>query len=269
MSKLFNRYFSCKLGTREIQGLAAQFDTKADSKASPNKCDLIVYNLNETSRRMLESSKLPVEITAGYVGSSAVIFSGFVQNAFSAYDGANIATTINAGDGIKQIQESRVAFSVNPGESAASVIERAADALGVGLGNLATVAAAIAGQPSLFPFGGAVHGSAYDELTRVAARYGYQTSIQNGVLLLLEGKATRKTVEVFSASTGMTGAPKVDTKKKISFDCLLRPSIAIGDQIKVESAFISGFFRVIEYQHKGHTHELSPWTTSIVCDSKV
>lgn len=268
--KLFGRYSTLRLGSLEFgDRLAYEFEVKATAKGTPNTSEISIYNLSPSSRKSLEEKKLACELTAGYEEGFGVIFKGEVRNAYSTRTGGDIVTKIEAGDGVRQMQSAYVAETIAPGETAAAILEKAANALGVGLGNLADVLAKIATRRSIFPEGGALFGPAYDQLARVARAYGYTPSIQNGVLLLLENTATRRTAEVFREETGLIGSPKVDAKGKVSFDALLRHSVAIGDAIKLEAEFVQGFYRVLEYTHKGKTMGDATWTTSFVCDSKV
>jgi hypothetical protein len=268
VSAQFGRVASLQVGTLAIEGgLAFEFDVKVDASGVPNKAEITVYNLSDSSRKSVETRKAPVILRAGYRDNEGVIFQGEVENAFTSYEGRDVATKINAADGARIAREARVSFSVTPGDTASSLLERAAEALGAGLGNLSEVLAKVASQPSLMPQGGAVHGSAYDQLRRLARAYGFSVSLQGGNLLFLEGGAIRKTSEVISPATGLIGSPKVDTKKRITFECLLRHSLAVGDSVKVESRFVSGWYRVVELQHKGHTYKTDAWTTSAVCDT--
>lgn len=263
--KLFNRVASCKLGTREISGLAFSFEVKATAKMQPNTLKLSVYNLADTTRKALETKALPVELTAGYVDAPAVIFRGKLRKAVTKLDGADAQTEIEAGDGEAEIQQARIAATIAKGETAHGLLKRCAEALGVGLGNLEDYVTALQSQPSILPEGGALFGNASDQLLRVCAAYGLTPSIQGGVLTIISNKALRKTVELISPATGMIGSPELDAKGKLTVSSLMRAHVAIGDAVKVESRITSGYYRVIEMTHKGETHGKA-WETQFLCD---
>lgn len=264
--KQFNRTARAVIGTLEVSSLAMAFEVSHTATPAPNNCKLEIRNLNATSRKSLEATKaLPIELYAGYGDEAQRIFKGQVRIAQTALNGRDVITTLEAGDEERAVRHARISATIAPGDSASALMEKAAEALGVGLGNLASVLAKVAALRSLLPQGGAIHGSAARAMDRVCKAYGYQWSIQQGQLLILDSRAVKESAELISAGTGLIGAPKVDSKKHVSFDCLLRPSLAIGESFKLESAFVNGGFRVLEFTHKGDTHG-EAWTTSVVCD---
>jgi hypothetical protein len=252
-------------GTLSVEALAMAFEVKRGAGSTPNACSIEVRNLNEDSRKTFEGAKgLPVELYAGY-GEPSRIFKGTLRLAITTLAGQDVITSLECGDSEKEISTARVSVTIAPGDSPDSVMSKAAEALGVGLGNLSSVLARVATMRSILPKGGALHGSAARAMDRVCKAHGYTWSVQDGQLLILDANPVSESAELIGPQTGLTGSPKVDNKGLVSFDCALRPSLAIGESFQLKSRFVSGGYRVIELTHKGDTHGQT-WTTSVVCN---
>ena len=253
-------------GTLSVESLAIAFDVKKGAGSAPNACSVDVRNLNADSRKTFENAKgLPVELYAGYGEEPARIFKGTLRLAITTLAGQDVVTTLECGDAEREIATARVSATIAPGDSPDAVMRVAAEALGVGLGNLASVLSRVATLRSVLPKGGALHGSAARAMDRVCRAYGYQWSVQDGQLLILDGNPVSESAELIGPSTGLVGSPKVDNTGKVSFDCALRPALAIGESFQLKSRFVSGGYRVLELTHKGDTHGPG-WSTSVVCN---
>jgi hypothetical protein len=264
----FGRVARCVIGTTSLESLDFKFEVKAKASASPNVLNLEVYNLNDDTRKAFEAkgAKLPIQLDAGYKDLVGTLFRGKVREAETEADGeGNTITRIEAGDGEVEMRTSQIAITVEPGITAAALLEKVAKATGLGDGNLSEAAALVASLPSLFPKGGALSGNAMSTLERVCKSYGLKPSVQGEALLLLGKSMARKTAEEISDDTGLIGSPKVDSKRHVSFDCLLRPTLRVGDLLSLRSRFLNASLRVLELGHKGDTQG-DEWTSSIVCD---
>jgi len=97
--------------TITIKGLRVTFKIKKTPKGAGNKADIVIYNLSENSRKVIETEvdkngdpQTAVELLAGYKGApERVLFRGLF-NATSRYKSPDWVTTLSGTDGIKQFR---------------------------------------------------------------------------------------------------------------------------------------------------------------------
>lgn len=257
------------------------FDITKDLTGEPNKCRLTIYNLSEDDRNKLDSlsifdpkrpkgQKLPrgnvqkqnrapktgrirVEIEAGYAETHrALIFRGDVRRAISEQDDdKSWSTSIEGEDGGMTVLASRITESFPKGSNYRTIVERCAQALGLGLGNIAEVDHLLERAISK---GWALDGPAARELAGVAkaAKVGY--SIQDGSLFwrALDGSTGRTAIAVdLNWSTGLVGSPKRLSTGLIEAVSLLNPDLAVGGYVNLGSKNISGSFYIQKITYNG------------------
>jgi hypothetical protein len=249
-----------------------EFEVVKDLTGEPNKCKLTIFNLSEEDRNKLDAlsifdpkrpkgvkqargnvqkqnrapktGRIRVEIEAGYAETHrALIFRGDVRRAISEQqDDKSWETSIEGEDGGMTVLASRVTESFPKGTSFRSIVERCAEALGLGLGNIIEVDHLLGRETSK---GWALDGPAARELAGVAraAKVGY--SIQDGSLFwrALDGSTARTATAVdLNWSTGLVGSPKRLSTGLIEAVSLLNPDLALGGYVNLASQAISGSF---------------------------
>lgn len=259
---LFDRSVTVTVGTKQFSDLDVVFSVKKNLKATPNTCDLKIYNLSKDSRSALETIQdkdtTPVQIEAGYVNATSIIFLGDLRRVDSGYqDGPDIVTVLSSGDGEKKHRTARVNISVKPQTSTHAVLTQVVKALGVSEGNLADAAnkLSFASIGSMFSEGTVLSGSASREMDRICKSVGLTYSIQNGKLQLLPlGKVLDGLAINVSAQHGMVGTPTVDSKGILKVRVLMVPDVFPGRKIVLDSKRLKGQYRIESTHHFGDTH---------------
>lgn len=262
----------------DVSELRCVFKVKKTLKREPNTATIQIYNLAESSRRVLESStKLVVRLEAGYkeLGVSQ-LFLGQVRSAWTEWEGPDAITTITTGDSEKEMQEARLNMSFGKSLPVDVALTSIVQALGVGQGNLATAIALLKskGAAAMFGLGTAVSGNAARLLTDICRSAGLEWSIQDGVLQILDlnKPLSDKAVEL-SAETGLVGSPTIDynatTKTKaggilVKAKAFLIPELTPGRKISFKSKGVTGGFRIDEVTYQGDTHG-KEWYAELAC----
>jgi hypothetical protein len=280
MTLLFKRAARVVVDTIELvvdpaspgNSLDLSFSVVRSLKPEPNTAEIQIWNLNEDNRSALEDKgTLPgsvakgepppkpppgiaCTIEAGYEEQTALLYSGTLRVAYTTREGADLITTLSAGDGEKEYQRSRVNLSIAKGTPNTSVLEQVQKALGINAGNLSTAAAALASAPILFPQGGVLSGSASQIMTRVAQSLGFEWSIQEGALQLLQNaEPLAATATLLTPSTGLVGTPSIDVGGILTAQALMIPDIFPGRLIVLESERLTGNYRVETCNYSGNT----------------
>lgn len=248
MAELFNRQFAVTVGTTRIATrnqerahsmLRIAFKVEKSTRREPNKVELSIWNLSEQTRKELHLPKfVPVEIQVGYTGKVFTIFTGDLTYVQSARQGADWVTKLQAGDGTKQLRTARITESFAPGVTIVDVAKRAADKLGLPLGNLLDKinGGSVRGKTDSFPKGYQMSGKAEDELDKVLRTMGFEWSVQDGKLQVAEpGKAVDATIVSLSPDTGLVGSPEKGEKGVIKFRSLMQPDLAPGKTVRLTS----------------------------------
>jgi hypothetical protein len=138
MTLLFKRAARVVVDTIELvvdpaspgNSLDLSFSVVRSLKPEPNTAEIQIWNLNEDNRSALEDKgTLPgsvakgepppkpppgiaCTIEAGYEEQTALLYSGTLRVAYTTREGADLITTLSAGDGEKEYQRSRVNLSI-------------------------------------------------------------------------------------------------------------------------------------------------------------
>lgn len=270
MVEQFGRTYKIQIGpiefeqTLDVPGFTVDFKVAKTKKKEPNTMDMIVYNLNETSRRELEEqSNMAAQISAGYAGENGTVYFGEVREVRSYKEPPDWITEISSGDGEEKTVYSRVNKSFSPGVKVRTVIEALVESLGIGRGNLADLGTKllIEGSDS-FQSGIVVSGQASKQLDRVLRSINVTWSIQDGELTLLSpGRALNQEAVLLTPQTGLVGSPTVGSDGRITFASKLNSEIFPGRQIKVETSTINEYFLVEDTDTAGNSLS-GAWTTS-------
>jgi hypothetical protein len=246
------------VGTQRF-ALDMTFSVAKTLDREPNTAEINVFNLSETSRRAVEEeTDQQVILSAGYDQPDGVsdIFTGQLRKGSSVKRGPDIITTIEAADGEKRLREARINTSFAPGASLKTAVEAAANSLRVGIGNLAESSASLdfEGLGRQFVEGVVLSGPTREELTGLLDSAGYEWTIQDGNLQLLQrGKGLIGTAIVLSPSTGLIDSPSIDSEGVLTARTLMIPNLFPGRRVQVESRFATGIYRITKSQYTGDT----------------
>lgn len=262
-----------------VEGLRVQFAVHKAVSTDPSTLDLSIYNLSAESRHRLSSVKDPVVVVeAGYADSMAQLFAGNARTVSHKREGPSWATKVACGDHELAYQTDVVNQSFGAGQGLADAFRGMATSMSVdasqamerlGKGDLS-------GGLGQFLNGVVLSGNAYgatDKLVR-AADPELSWTIQDGKLLIWKGKETVPAGQgtLLSQTTGLIGSPEYAAPKKVDptqpalkllkAKSLLNPALRPLMLVRMESATVTGNFRVNKVTHRGDSHG-SEWYSDL------
>ncbi len=259
-TRLFNRAYRILIDTLEITDLRCVFQIDKDLTGKPNKASVAVYNLNpDHVRAISEMGAVAVQVEAGYVEGTSVLFLGALRASGTRREGQDLITVVESGDGEVKLKKARINTSLPPGVSTDEVLRQVATALGVNPGNLPaalrTVKTKFSGVGNVFSSGAVLSGSAVREMNSLCRSLDLEWSVQNGALQILErGRALAQQAILLNAATGLIGAPELDGKGILTCRSLMIPDVYPGRIVMLYSDFVKGQFRIDSTSHSGDTH---------------
>jgi len=230
----------------------------ADNKRNNGNSAVIeIYNLSDDQIKLLESDYLEVSFSVGYLDTGAhLLVQGNVTESSTVKSGNDYVTQLKIGEGYTALNHEQLAKMVSPGKTVADVLEEIRQQMpGVARG-------AYTGTNLNNPivFGWRLKGSPREMLMKLCEAQNMEYNINSGVLNVSEenGLLSKDTVlaPVLNERTGLidlpfhtseTGRkPKKDKKRRrgVQFKALLNTDIVPGKIVKLESKWISGFYRV-------------------------
>jgi hypothetical protein len=188
---------------------------------------------------------------------------GEVRTCYTQVYGPDRITKFSSGDGEQALLGTRIRVTYGNQIQVDTAISEIAKTLGIGVGNLAPVAAKLKakGLASIYPQGVALSGNAWRELQTIARSCGLEASIQDGALMLLEvGQALAGSAVRLSPSTGLIGSPTADTDKTsgvltVNAQALLVPELRPGVRVQLESLSTGrAVYRIYDAEYTGDSH---------------
>lgn len=266
--ELFRRVASIQVDTLLVRDLRIAFKVQKKGSADPNTATVSIYNLSaETRARLSKLDRAAMVLTAGYAGTEALIFAGDLRKPNGIQHtraGADWVTKLECGDGERAYREARFTGSYAKGTKVVDVARDMAKSLGVGLGNLEDALAGGNFRQGLaeFPSGFSAHGNSATALTRLLRGLGLEASIQDGQLQVLREAETLKGYVPLLSNENSTiiGSPEYNSAEKdkgpptLKVRTPIQPVLKIGGRVRVESAQVSGFFKIKALAISGDTH---------------
>lgn len=273
--QLFNRYVRIIAGSLDMTGLDAEFTIHKDLKKEPNRCQLVVYNLNEDNRKALHAlSNVTVQIKVGYLGintedesaegtpspafndEESLIFQGDIFQIYSQKDGPDWKTFLNTSDGTKAHKHSRINKCFTKGTSFQQIGKELIGAYQLDGKKAITRLGKgdIEGLNDTTINNYVLSGSVSKELDKLLEKFSLSGSIQNGELLILKSTDTAsEDILELGPETGLIGSPEPGCDKLLKIKSLILPHLSPGYKIKVESASFSGLYRIEKVVYNGST----------------
>lgn len=275
MSELFNRDIRVVAGPLVISPrtavgfdqtmLALKFDITKSQAREPNKCSMTIWNLSEANRTKLQEEGLEVIIEAGYVDEIVQIFKGDIDRTTITRESTDWITEVELLDGGRKRATSRMNLSFRGGQSVAQMLKKAAEQMGVGLGNLGEQITSGGGRSVLKEFvsGFIFSGKTDDLLDELSSSMGLKYSVQDGNLQFLgKGRALSGPAVVLDLLSGLIGSPSIGEKGVVKAKSLLNGRIKPGVRVALASLVVSGDFIADKVKHTGATWG-SEWTTDM------
>lgn len=288
---LFDRTYRLVIGRGGQTGLEITenrivFNISKTSEKTPNSSDFRIWGLRRETREQLERTGTRCVLYAGYVEQDGPLkmFEGEVTFAWTSFDGPEVVTKFELGEGVSSYRDTAVSLSYPGGAGSRQVLQDIAGQMGLGL-DVAPDAMLRTWQNGL-----SFHGPARHALDRVTRATGLSWSIQGGAVQVTRaGGATARRAIVLAGDSGLIASPErerkgaqqtarvrnQDTQESVrvastskAYDgwrtkSLLMPTILPGDPVKLESRSAEGVFVAREVQHRGDS-EGGDWTTELL-----
>lgn len=272
MSGLFyGRSVSVSVGLRGqpallVKNLRITFKIEKTLEKTPNNSVIEIYNLSDESRAVFEQKTAAIRVTAGYGDRAKDIFIGDIATVVTKRSGADLITSVEAGDGLLSYQTKEADLSFAPGAKAGTVLDQLTNAFGLIKGEVQGF-----NSNDEYLNGASFSGKVHEHLdTLIGKQSGLSWSIQDSQLQILpKGKGSTRPAVFLTPSTGLVGSPfkrvvlQQDIAKKqdgkdaengVQVKSLLNPEITPGRLIRVEARFVSGTFKAEKVIHSGDTH---------------
>lgn len=246
-----------------INDLRMSFKIEKKLQKNPNTATMVVYNLNATSRALVEKKPLRVRLDAGYGDTIHRVWEGDMTFSSSTFSNVDWITEIEVGNGERSFNYARCNRSFRKGQGGSNttdidVINEVAKAMEMGLSIPPDLRAELQGRELNQAL--TLRGPARKSLDKLLNARGLEWSIQDGQLQILRPEQLRvDQAHLINQSTGMIGTPAYNAPKKpgekavLKLKTLLHPGLVPGQKIKVESATITGVFRLEAVTHTGDT----------------
>lgn len=268
MAEFIQRAYKLQVDTLELSGLRVRFKVSKSLEKEPNKLECVIYNLKQETRDKMKTKGAKVLLTAGYIDSTAIIFSGDSRTIDHRRDGSDWLTVIHCGDGERAYGTARFNASLPKGTSKSDVLKKALQSLGINMGNTDNVAAGVKG---LFTKGFAASQPSAAAITSLCDSVGLKWSIQDGAIQLHnETDPVGAVAVLLSSETGLIGSPELcspkDEKKPpvLKARSFLNHRLKCGTRVEINAnQFPKGSrFRVEKLEHEGD-NEGPNWITSV------
>ena len=238
MSYLFLRQAEVIVGDSSeallITGLRVYFQIKKSRLAEPNKGEVHIYNLAESTRAKIENEFTKIIINAGYKGQVAQVFFGDIRNVFHQIEDENAITKIYIEDGGNGWQNGIVNQTIGSGVSLKDTVIRLAQTFtNVSIGTLNGLDQGKVNNDDI-----AFSGATKDVLNHLASTYNFNWSIQDNIFETVANNGATTTQDqafIVSSQTGMIGSPSL-TEIGINVKTLFNNRLLPNRYINVKAA---------------------------------
>lgn len=266
MTRLFKRDVRVIVGPYTIDALNTAggrqpllkltFDVEKTADRSANTASLAVWNLAETTRSWFQEKGLEVIIEAGYVDERNQIFKGDIESTLITRPSVDWIVQLELGDGSQALKSARINESLRGPQKLGKVLEKAANALGLDVGNLKEQVRTDGARSVLKQLLNNIilSGKASDVLDEISSAAGLTYSIQDKSLQFVAkgGSVSGPAIEL-NDSRGLIGSPEVGEKGVVTAKSLLNGRIKPGVRIDLESLLLDGEYIVQKVKHSGDT----------------
>lgn len=253
-------------GTKII-ALKVFFEIEKTSESNSNTAKIIIYNLNEDHRGLLQNEEnLSIILEVGYGDELNQLFIGDITKVLIEKSGNVWVTTIQAGDGDQGLKEATLDRSYKAGTSLKVVIDDAIESI-KNTGEVVT--GTIKGlKDEISQHGFSVSGLAKSVIDDITKKQDLEWSIQdNEIGILPIDEDTGEEAIVLTPDTGLIGSP-IHREKGIEFTSLIiSVKIRPGRVVNIKSRDVSGFFKLRKVVYIGDT-DGTEWFMKGICDEK-
>ena len=269
------------IGNLSTNDLRISFTVEKSLVGYPNKAQMQVYNLSQTSREQIEQEGARVELYAGYEnGDVPLLFSGNIINVIHKKIGPDWISEIYALDSATALNTATINTTIPEGSTARDYYNTLIDNVeGITQGLTEGLTRCLNNRESLLRK--AIRcGSIKKFLQELAEQCGFEYSVNEGVIETTEKGKPLTDIPPFiiNQKSGMVGSPE-RTDVGVTVKNLLLPNLKLGRRIKIQSITEQlnvgnlyfrkvseirnpGVYRIDKLIHTGDTHD-NPWYTEI------
>lgn len=258
-----DRQFKTDVGPQGVTGLDATFQVERSLNSDPNTATIRVFNFSEDSRQALkDQGDLIVNLEAGYFGRVPLIFRGDVDEVRTVREGTDLVTEIEASDGGKAMRRGFTSSARGQNVDIKQMARQLADDLkDAAKDSIKTKSIDPILDKLTYTAGGKIlangtvlHGNSYQQMRRLGRDAGYETSVQNGELQLLEkGRPLESHTVRLTFETGLLSTPEKSKERKITAESLIIPDIWPGVEVEIDTPALQGSFRCSKIRYLGST----------------
>lgn len=260
MPDRFVRSWKVTVGDVDVSSLDMSFSVMRSVRREPNTAEVSIHNLAPDTRgRLVATSNPRLVLRAGYVSDGdppPTLFVGDAREVHSEPEVLGWVTKVSARDGGRAFRHSRMLKSYGEGTRVLQVLRDAAEALGVGEGNLAELEpfVVLQGGAQTFPDGYVASGPAHRVLNSIVRGAGLRWSVQNNAIQIMRrGRPLETQIVLLSSSTGLVDYPAEDEKGTVTARCLIQPGLDPGRRVRLDSEIKSGDFEIRKVVYSGDT----------------
>lgn len=241
------------------QPFTIEFDITRNNLQSTNVASIKIYNLAEKTRKRIakedytydgtESTRILIQLDAGYGKSIYTIFKGNASHAWSYRNGVDFITQIEAFDGGDALINSVTNQTFEKGTPTSAVLAAAVGDMSkheIQLGYISKTFDA-----ETLKRGNAVSGNSADIASNLSRGAFF---IDNGKAYVLKNTECLSGIFNFiSSSTGLLGTP-IRSNNKTSIDILFEPRVKMCQLITLQSITrkdYNGLYKVVSIKHHG------------------
>lgn len=260
-----------------IDKLRINFNIEKTSTSTPNSAEIEVYNLAETTRNLIAAKGTKVKLSIGYEGLNPqgffgtgigttsnvdLVYFGDVRKFIVNVQKPDVISRIECGDGLNKYSNARINKSYGRGVKLEQIITDLEQAMGL------PIIRRDKKLTKVFAGGVTLSGLVRDYLDKICESNGLEWSIQDNQIRIIEKDFFTKTqgIILLTPETGLIKSPN-STKDGIEFESLIQPNLKIGSIVKIESKYLTGFFKIRKINHAGDSQE-GDFLTKCECRTK-
>lgn len=226
----------------DLSALRIKFKVKKTSIMTPNAADIIVYNIEAKTQKLIQNEFTHVLLQAGYVGNFGLVFKGNIKQFITGRESAtDTFINLNCGDGDQAYNFATINQTLKAGATPQIQLNAGLTSMsdmGITPGYTSVQTADTSAQAAL-PRGKVIYGNSRDHLKKLADTYGFAWSIQDGNLVFLsQGTYLPNKAVVLTSKTGMIGTPQ-QTTEGIDVKALLNPNIKVHGRVQINNASVA------------------------------
>jgi len=245
-------------GTRIDERFRVIFRVVKTLTSETNVSDVQIYGLGDSLRQQFLEAGQVLQIEAGYAAGSEILSIADITNASIERLPPDIITKLECQDGAVALRERKIALSFAPETPVQRVLDKLAEELA--LGTRAT-GVEVSG---VYRNGITLSTTIRDALDRVTRKAGVTWSIQDRQLQILDRvESSQGQGVILNPGSGLINSPEriddpegEDTLRRgvgYRVRSLLNPKIRPGEQLILESADVTGQYRIDTVEHSGDT----------------